>query len=297
MGSGQIYQNATTTVMLHGAEVKVHALCTGTVSVKQNFRKRKGIGPMSKFNILLGNRYTEYLPIWVYVIEHPDGLIVVDTGENSRISRMDEYLANESAFTRIQFRHAARFQVEERDELDIQFSQVGLSLQDVKLVVLTHLHLDHTDGLKFFSKSEILVGANEFKHPHFNMPTTYPKWFRPNTVDYKVGQIDVFDKAFAVSSSGNLFYFPTPGHTFGHSSLLFRTDHFDLIFAGDSSYSQEQLVAGELAGVNVDFSRSKETCRQIKAYAARYKSIFLPSHDGKAGERLLEQRFLSNSNF
>jgi N-acyl homoserine lactone hydrolase len=75
------YNQVSTTVKLRGREVKVHALCTGTVAVKRNFRKKNGIGELAKINILLDSHYTEYMPIWVWVIEHPDGLMIVDTGE------------------------------------------------------------------------------------------------------------------------------------------------------------------------------------------------------------------------
>ena len=46
------YQNVTTTVRLKGEEVKVHALCTGTVAVKTNFRTKNGIGELAKLNII-----------------------------------------------------------------------------------------------------------------------------------------------------------------------------------------------------------------------------------------------------
>lgn len=76
--------------------VKIHGLCTGSVAVKTSFKKKKGIGELAKLNILLDNNYTDYLPIWVWVIEHPDGLIVIDTGENALIRDLDRYLENES---------------------------------------------------------------------------------------------------------------------------------------------------------------------------------------------------------
>jgi N-acyl homoserine lactone hydrolase len=286
------YQNASTTVKLRGKDVKVHALCTGTVAVKQNFRTKNGIGELAKINILLGSQYTEYMPIWVWVIEHPDGLMVVDTGEIAAIGNQNKYLAEESRFMRYFFKHGAKFDIGENDELDHQFASVNLKTEDVKLVVLTHLHLDHTDGLKFFPKAEILVGEHEYKHPNGNMPTTYPSWFKPNPVLYKKNKADIFGEAFPIISSDDLLYVPTPGHTAGHSSVIFRTDEFDIIFAGDTSYNQEQVLAGELAGVNADYAKSGRTYKNLMDYAGAYKTIYLPSHDGNAGNRLINKSFL-----
>ena len=280
------YQNVTATVRLKGKEVKVHALCTGMVAVKTNFMKKNGIGELAKLNILFDKRYTDYLPIWVWVIEHPEGLIVIDTGEISASKQLDRYLSEENEFIKFFFRHSVKFVVEEKDELNYQFQKVNLKLEDVKLVVLTHLHLDHTDGLKFFPRQEIIVGNQEFKHANGNMPTTYPKGFNPNKVDYRKDRINIFNQAYPITTSEDLLYIPTPGHTRGHSSIVFKTDDFDIIFAGDTSYNQEQVIKGELAGINSDYKKSRQTYKQLIDYASLHKTIYLPSHDPNAGLRL-----------
>jgi glyoxylase-like metal-dependent hydrolase (beta-lactamase superfamily II) len=286
------YQNVTTTAKLNGREVKVHALCTGTVAVKTAFRTKKGSGELAKLNILLDRTYTAYLPIWVWVIEHPDGLVVIDTGEVSAISNIDKYLARESWFMRYQFKHAVRFGIREQDELDYQFDRVNLKLGDVALVVLTHLHLDHTDGLRFFPRQEIMVGDIEYRYPINNMPSTYPDWFKPNRVAYQQNRIEVFDQAFPITAAGDLLYVPTPGHTRGHSSVIFRTDDFDILFAGDASYNQGQVVSGELAGVNADYKLTRQTYRNLLDYAGKRKTIYLPTHDEGSGHRLTNREFL-----
>lgn len=286
------YENVTTEVKLNGRDIKIHALCTGTVAVKSNFRKKSGIGELAKLNILFDKHYTEYMPIWVWVIEHPDGLMVVDTGEISAIKDLDKYLQKESFFFRYFFNHSAKFGINEKDELIYQFDKINLRLDDVKLVVLTHLHLDHTDGLKFFPKQEIIVGDLEFRQARGNMPTTYPAWFKPNTVNYKQNRIDVFNEAFPITSTENLLYVATPGHTTGHSSVIFKTDDFDIFFAGDTSYNQGQVLSGELAGVNADYKKSRETYKKLMAYAANHNTIYLPTHDAGSANRLQEKSFL-----
>lgn len=287
------FKNVTTTVKLKGKDVKIHGLCTGCVAVKTNFKKKKGIGELAKLNILLDKNYTNYLPIWVWVIEHPDGLIVIDTGENAQVADLDKYLEKESWFLRFQFKNAAKFQIQEKQELNHQFSSVNLSIDDVKLVVLTHLHLDHTDGLKFFPKQEIIVGDLEYKRADSNMPSTYPKRFKPNKVTYQNDKIEIFNKAYPITSNEDLLYIPTPGHTIGHSSILFKTDNFDIIFSGDSSYSQEQVLMNELAGVNADYKLTAKTYQNIVDYCRLRKTIYLPTHDENAGQRLLNNTFLS----
>ncbi|MES1181323.1 MAG: N-acyl homoserine lactonase family protein [Flavobacterium sp.] len=285
-------QNITTVVKLRGKDVKIHALSTGAVAVKTNFRTKKGLGELAKLNILLDKKYTAYLPIWVWVIEHPEGLLVIDTGENAAIKDLDKYLAKESSFIRYQFKHACKFDIEPKDELNYQFEKVNLKSDDVNLVALTHLHLDHTDGLRFFPKQEIIVGDFEFNHPNNNMPSTFPSWFKPNKVKYQQNRIEVFNEAYAITASEDLLYIPTPGHTPGHSSIIFKTDEFDIIFAGDTSYNQGQVLSGELAGVNADYKKTKQTYKNLLSYATNRKTIYLPTHDENAGKRLADKIFL-----
>jgi N-acyl homoserine lactone hydrolase len=108
------YENLSTIVKLNGKDIKVHALCTGTVAVKTNFRKKNGMGELAKLNILFDGHYTEYMPIWVWVIEHPEGLMVVDTGEISAVKNLNKYLAKESAFFRYFFKHSAKFSLNKK---------------------------------------------------------------------------------------------------------------------------------------------------------------------------------------
>ncbi len=290
--TGKKYQNVTTTVKLKGKEVKVHALCIGTVAVKTNFKTKNGIGFLSKLNILFDKNYTEYLPIWVWVIEHPDGLIVIDTGENAESKDIDKYLSGESKFARYQFKHACKVKIEPKDELNHQLNKVNLKAEDVKLVALTHLHLDHIDGLKFFPKQEIIIGNYEFSHPDNCFSSIFPTWFKPNLVDYQQNKIEVFNEAYPISRSEDLLYIPTPGHTPGHSSVIFRTDDFDIIFAGDASYHQDQVIKGEMAGANADYKKTKQTYQNFLDYASIRKTVYFPTHDGDAGNRLANRTFL-----
>ncbi len=66
--------------------MKVHAIQTGTVAVKSRQREGKGRGPARLANTLIDRKWTDPLPIFAWLIEHPEGLIVVDTGETSHVA-------------------------------------------------------------------------------------------------------------------------------------------------------------------------------------------------------------------
>jgi hypothetical protein len=65
--------------------MRIHVIQTGTVAIKQVQQHGRTSGnPV--VNILRDPTWTEPLPIYAFVIEHPEGLIVVDTGETARMA-------------------------------------------------------------------------------------------------------------------------------------------------------------------------------------------------------------------
>jgi glyoxylase-like metal-dependent hydrolase (beta-lactamase superfamily II) len=118
--------------------VKIHAVQTGTVRVHERQRTGKGRGVARFVRTLLDRQWTEPLPIHAWVIEHPEGLIVVDTGETARASHPG-YFPRWHPYYRL----AVREDVQEHEEIGPGMRALGLSPQDVRWVVLTHLHTDH----------------------------------------------------------------------------------------------------------------------------------------------------------
>jgi len=283
----------TSIFSINSRDVKVHAVQTGLISVKENFLNRKGPGIISKLNIVLGSSYADFMPIWVWVIEHPEGIIVIDTGD-IEASRHKEFYKNETAATRFTLSAmSSKRDISKADELDSQLLRLGIRPEQVSKVVLTHLHGDHTDGLKFFPGNEIIVNEAEYRRPYGNLATTYPKWFNPALVNFLKDRIDVFDMAYPVTKAEDVLLIPTPGHTHHHASVLLKTDNGHILFAGDTSYKHQQLLDRKLGGANIDFVQSKKTYNNILSYAKKYPVIYLPSHDENSANRLTNKEYLN----
>ena len=65
--------------------MKIHAIQTGTVALTRSWREGVGHGKRRLLNTLFDREWTEPLPIYAFAIEHPEGVIVVDTGETARV--------------------------------------------------------------------------------------------------------------------------------------------------------------------------------------------------------------------
>lgn len=282
-----------TTVSLPG-NVKIHAISTGQVAVTDAFLHAGNLGFLRKPNILLNRNFADWMPIYVWVIEHPEGIFVVDTGENHAITNPDYFrgvgLLNEYVNTR-----AFRFEVAREQEIDRQLAQLGIRSADVRAVVLTHLHIDHTDGLRHFPKTPVLLNRAEANRPYNDLPSLYPTAFSPTLIDPKPAQIDNFTNAHPLTNALDLWVVETPGHSHGHCSVLLQTGQMHYLFAGDVSYTQTQLLTNDLPGANASLKQSRQTYRTIRQYAARHPLVYLPSHDGDAARRLTRGETLGTS--
>lgn len=68
--------------------MRIHAIQTGTVAVKTHQLSGRGRGTLRPIITLLDTTWTEPVPIYAWVIEHTEGLIVVDTGETARVAAL-----------------------------------------------------------------------------------------------------------------------------------------------------------------------------------------------------------------
>lgn len=284
-------ETQTIVVKSKGHDIKIHAIQTGKVAVKRSHLTNRTAHFLTPIKISLDKQFTEFMPIWVWVVEHPEGIMVIDTGENAEVMNPDYFKPAGKLITQYNKKNI-KFNVSKENEIGFQLRQLGIKNDRIKNVILTHLHIDHTDGIKDFPNVEIIVNEDEYKKPSGHIPELLPNWFKPRTVSYKNDFIEIFNQAYPLTKTEDMLLIPSNGHTKNHASVLFKTDDFDILFAGDVCYNQNQLIDNDLPGINVNYKKSLKTYKNIKAYAKKHSLIFLPSHDLDSAERLKKKRCL-----
>jgi len=270
-----------------GSMAKIHSICTGLVQVRKAQMVGKGHGIARVVNMLTDEDWTEWLPIYAWAIERGNRVVLVDTGESSRVHEPG-YHPRWHPFYQL----ATQFKVAPEDELGPQLRALGIKTGDVSDVILTHLHTDHAGGLRH------VVGAKTWVHPaelargqglmgrlNGYLPHRWPKWWQPEAIEFKDGAVGPFAQSMDVTGDGEVLVIPTPGHTPAHLSVLVQGSP-SVLLAGDTSYTQGLLKEGKVDGVSPNEEISLGTMNRILDLARERPLVYLPSHDLESEARL-----------
>ena len=74
--------------------------------------------------------------------------------------------------------------------------------------------------------------------------------------------------------------------------MLVKRDEHWIVVAGDAAYSQAQMLREDMDGMNMNPRATTDSVREIKAFCANNKTIFLPCHDPESARRLESLEFV-----
>jgi N-acyl homoserine lactone hydrolase len=153
----------------------------------------------------------ERWPNSIHVVEHPEGLVLVDTGMIDSTPELER-------------------------EWGVRFD-ASLIPRDVVCVINTHLHFDHCGGNRLFRGTPIHVQRAE-REAALADDYTIHTW-----VDFEGATYVEHDGEAEILPGVRVL--PTPGHTPGHQSVLVDTDDGLVVLAGDVGYTWKQFDASE----------------------------------------------------
>ncbi len=273
--------------------IRVTPIQTGTVSIRPHHHcGEEGRGPVGrKIDMFLDQTWVEDLPIFTYLVEHPEGNFLVDSGDTAENTARD-YLPAWHPF----FRHGVIVKVAPGEEVGDQLRAKGLDpARDLKAVILTHMHHDHAGGLHHFPHTPIVVTrenfglANSIKGRIFGcLPQYFPRWLAPELIEFSDEPCGPFRRSYPLTRDRRIVLVPTPGHMRGHLSVVVRAPDVTYFLAGDATYDQNFLLEELVDGVTYDVALSKHTLRTIRKLGEQEPTILLPAHDLGVRQRLDE---------
>lgn len=160
-------------------------------------------------------------PCLGYLVRHPDGLLLFDTG----MATDDE---------------VEQWYRPRRTDVADALAELGVAVTDIDVVSNCHLHLDHCGGNHLFAGRPIYVQSVELATARTQPGYTMAELIDIPGSDYR-----------ELSGDGELlpgvFAWPTPGHTAGHQSLVVRTTGGTVVVAGQSHDNATSFSADLLA--------------------------------------------------
>ena len=104
------------------------------------------------------------VPVGFFVVMHPKGNVLFDTGNNDKIITDPSYWG--ASFTALKPVNTPEVAI------DTQLQKIGLKPDDIKYVVVSHLHLDHGGNVAKFPNSTVVVQKSEIQNAFWPAPGT-----------------------------------------------------------------------------------------------------------------------------
>jgi N-acyl homoserine lactone hydrolase len=247
--------------------------------------------------ILFGRRWVR-LPINVYVIDHQDGLVLFDTGQDRAVVTDPDYYPD--PITAFFYRHIFRdIRIGPEDTLPVQLERVGYSASQVRKAVISHLHSDHVGGITDIPEAELYAGEEGFAYmrgpDHPERQTVFrdrieipgARWHMIPFGPTHDPSLAPFSEAFDLMGDGSMIVLPTPGHLPGSVSLLVRRRAAPaLLLVGDLTYDERLLDRDQVPAVG-DADQLSRTYAKVRALRANNPClVILSAHDPHAREKL-----------
>lgn len=212
-------------------------------------------------------------PTCSYLIEHPKGLVLFDTGFSVR----SRALLNQDLTPQEQ-----GFEFPVGTDIEAQLKAIGVDSDDVKWIINSHLHVDHCGGNAVAKNATVILQEREIEAA--KQATSEPEGSRARMLYdpslYETGQaVLAIDGELDLFGDGAIVIVPTYGHTPGHQSARVRLPAGDVLLTGDCCNLERSLDELLVSPLDADAEQSLSTLRFLAAERERGSRIF-PGHDG-----------------
>ncbi len=179
-------------------------------------------------NLMEGGEGEVKLPVPSYLVEHPKGRLLFDTGIHPDCQTDPEARAG----TRIA--QLFKFDFRPGDEVSARLEAIDRDPAAIDLVVNSHLHFDHVGGNALIPNATVIVQKREWEA---GMDPEIAALRGFNRRDFDLGhKVKTVEGEHDLFGDGRVVLIPTYGHTPGHQSLKLRLDSGDIVLAADSCY-------------------------------------------------------------
>jgi N-acyl homoserine lactone hydrolase len=225
------------------------------------------------------------VPVGFFVVRHPKGNVLFDTGNNDKIIKDPSYWG--------QFFKDLKPVNTPDVAIDAQLEKIGLKPDDIKYVVASHLHLDHGGNVDKFPNSTIVVQRDEIQNAFWPKAGTGGPYMIGDVMPLRSPNTDYPNKVKMLQLEGDLDLFGDGtvvvkrwvAHTPGSQMMTVRLKNTGLvILTGDNVYFRENVEKSIPPNVVLAYSPSGilSAYEWIRTQMATEKADFFTAHDPDA---------------
>ena len=205
------------------SDIRIHVFHTGEVCVAPDLPFGGDNSNAIKASGVFGKKEDRlWLPVSAYLIEHPQGKFLVDTGWAREMSPNGEFdkKAQIKSLGSVILYEVNQGRIGLGQCIDEQLLAMGIKDSDIDAVLLTHLDCDHANGLpQVKGAKKFLVSADELKFASkaTNRVRYYKGWWKDTpltTFDWNDTQGPV-GKSYDLLGDGSIELINIPGHADG----------------------------------------------------------------------------------
>lgn len=275
--------------------IKIHVMHTGEVCVSPylpfggddcNIIQASGLFQKKE------NRL--WIPVSVYLIEHPKGLILVDTGWHRDMSpegKFDKKAQIKSLGSRLLYK-VNQGKVPMGKTAKEQLEQMGIKDTDLDYILLTHLDCDHANGLKSLENAKnIIVSEDEVEFANKNRLRYNSKWWDGvNLTRIKwTGTKGPFNKSYDLFDDGSIELINIPGHCDGLFAVKINNNGKFVLLFSDGGYATKSWKEMITSGIAANKEEQKKSLQWIRDESLKDDCIeSLANHDPDIEPHVIE---------
>jgi glyoxylase-like metal-dependent hydrolase (beta-lactamase superfamily II) len=219
------------------------------------------------------------IPVPMFLLDTDLGWVLVDTGNDPGV------IDDPEATWGVELAAAVVPTMREENHPYAQLAALGLSPDDVELVVYTHLHHDHAGGARLFAHARQAVQRSEHRWAHapdgFQQAIYLASDLEHPEIDWQLLDGDTL-------LMPGLHLVRTPGHTPGHQSLVLWDvpELGTVVLAGDAVYMRDNVRLGLPPGLATSAEDAMVSMHRLVALAEAHDALLVPGHDPEAWAEL-----------
>ncbi len=257
------------------AGMKLYAFTSGSMKLGKGFLQN--LAPMEpKIQI----------PIGFFVIKHPKGNVLFDTGNN------DKLITDGTYWGKLASVFEAKMTPE--DAIDAQLAKIGLKPDDIKYVVVSHMHLDHGGNVGKFPNSTLIIQDDELTFAMFPdepfaggyIPGDAQVLRSPvGTSKPSLMEMVRLEGDYDIFGDGSIVVHRSRGHTKGSQMLVVRLPKTgSTILTGDAAYFRDNVEKNLIPNIVLAYDPAGivKGYNWIRRMMATENANFFTAHDPDA---------------